>query len=313
MEYSNSDISEKQRLVFISFMEEIAKTYGKRKIMDYSPKDIKNLCSGINNFLEKNKNVDENKAKTIGFTTLKGYVEICQDENKELKYREYILNICSKYIGVFPKYKDFRNYIERSKNVLKLSNYKTNHLIYPYQNHNESKSIEIKVFDFNEISYELIENLNENGIKAHIKYYLKKVDEKEFDDKVNFWLGVLLLHNKQYRRAIKHLEESIDLNPDNEEYHYNLALAKFKGKRPSNLNKETANSVENDIKNAINLNPHKRKFQILAAIIREDYHNRRLYYYQWKEVRLEDLDYLEKDEIEFNRLLRLINLPDYYK
>ncbi|WP_299677192.1 hypothetical protein [uncultured Dokdonia sp.] len=317
MEHSNSEIIEKQRIVFITFMQDVVRTYRKntrekRKVVDYSRNDVTNLRADINKYLEKHKSVDEDKAKTIGFTTLLGYVEICQHEHKELKYREYILNSCAKYIDIEPKYRDFRHYVERSKDRLRLSGYSTNHLIYPYKKPDDTINKELKSFDYKEMSYELLSTLDKNQIDRYIKFYLKEVDDIKSNDKANFWLGVLLLCKRQYYLVIKRLEKCIDLNPIDEEYHYNLALAKFKGRIPFILKSKEIESIGVDIMNAINLNPDKRKFYELQYIIQEEFYKKRSLRPHYDEISLAYIDTFDQDEIERNRLLDALNIIDFF-
>lgn len=308
MKYSNSDIIEKQRLVFISFMEEVAKTYGRRKIINYSRDDIKSLRIRINNFLNEEKQTDEENVKTIGFTTLKGYVEICQDTNKELKYREYVLNLCAKYIKVFPKYKDFRNYVERSKDLLKLSDFATNDLIYSPKKKTDEINKNVNSFDYEEMSYELLSNLDDDEVNLYIKYYQTETDDLKINEEANFWLGILQLQKKEYFLSIQYFKKCIDLNPINDEYHYNLALAKFKGRHPSRLSNKEIKDIEVDLMNAFNLNPNKRKFYELKYIIQEVFYKGDVD--QDDKIDLEDIEREQKREQK--RMLNILQLQNFF-
>ncbi|MBC8755981.1 tetratricopeptide repeat protein [Kordia sp. YSTF-M3] len=312
MRYSDLEIGKAQRDVFISFMQEIVRTHAKRKkVTDYTEDDIKDLHKELNKFLKDNKVPEIDRPKTVGFTTLKGYVDICKDENKILKYREYVLNLCSKYIDNFPKYKDFRNYIARRKDSLGFSKYEIRELTYPYKPPiNESKQfISASSSSYEELSLELRSKLNENEISIHIQYHSNEIKKNPNDDIHHYWLGVLLLQIKQYDAAINHLNKSIEINSTNEEYYYNLALAKFKGKRPSRLKMDEIMDILQSLNTAIRMNNKKAKFYRLKQIINKDYFEKKGLKVPAKVIELKAIKRLDQDPFELKRLMVLLNLP----
>lgn len=157
------------------------------------------------------------------------------------------------------------------------------------------------------MSYDSLADLEVVQVNDYIKHLSRKQIKKRVENR--FWLGVLLLQKCKYYKVIKHLGKCIDLNLGNEEYHYNLALAKFKGRRPFFLKGNEIKDVEVDITNAINLNPTKRKFYFLRFIIQKDYYKRRGFRITDEEILQEDLDAYTIDEIEHTRLLNTLNLP----
>lgn len=311
MKYSDSEIENAQRSIFNLFLDDLAKTYTKRKkFTSYTGKDLKALHKELNDYLI-NKKKDEDDLVSIGYNTLKDYQKICKNVEERFRYNVNFLNALVGYIDHPNPYDNYDHYVERNKVFIKLKDVETSDLIYS-RSKSKRENDSSNTFDYMELSYELLPTLNEKQIGRYIKFYLKEVDDIKFNDKANFWLGVLLLHKRQYYHALKYLEKSIDLNPINEEYHYNLALAKFKGRIPFILRSHEIESIEIDLINAVNLNVDKRKFYELQYIIQENFYQKRSLRYPHGEISLTYLNSFKKDEIELQRLLDILKLPDFF-
>ena len=257
--------------IFKAFLDDVIleDKENKGKIFeDYVKHDFERLSRIINRKLQKED--DDEKERKIAWQTFRDYKAIYNGE-KTLKYSKYKLDILAYFIG----YSSYRHYVEGKKVSLGFECYNAKDLIYGRKKstYKSKKNYDAKE-NFENLSYETLSHLNDEQIKIYTQHFSIQVRSNPADDNAFFWLGVLLLKRKQYKSAIAYFTKSIEINPINSEYYYNLGLAMFKGKRPFRLKMDEITAILENLKTAIHLNSGKAKYYCLKYILNEDYFKR---------------------------------------
>lgn len=122
------------------------------------------------------------------------------------------------------------------------------------------------------VSFERLRTSTKPEIYEIIDFYKYNLNKGQLDDEIYFNLGLCYLYLKLYDLAIKNLEKALEIAPDNADYHYYVALAYIKGRRPYTLMPNDIRSVERFINSAIELDSKQGKYDLLSLIIKYDYY-----------------------------------------
>ncbi len=114
-------------------------------------------------------------------------------------------------------------------------------------------------------------NLGQMLAKQYANYFKVKVQSNPLDGNAIFSLGLLSLNLKLYDLAIKNFQKAVELNPEEPEIHYYLALSMIKGRRPKTIPFKEIKEIEQFINSALQLGD-KAKYYYLAAIINFDFY-----------------------------------------
>lgn len=114
-------------------------------------------------------------------------------------------------------------------------------------------------------------NLEQKLAKQYASYFKAKVQSDPTDGTALFSLGLFHLHLKLYDLAIKSFQKAVELNPEEPEIHYYLALAMIKGRRPKTIPFKEIKEIEQYNNAAIQLGD-KAKYYYLSAIINYDFY-----------------------------------------
>jgi len=114
-------------------------------------------------------------------------------------------------------------------------------------------------------------NLGQMLAKQYANYFKVKVQSNPLDVNAVFSLGLLSLNLKLYDLAIKNFQKAVELNPEEPEIHYFLALSMIKGRRPKTIPFKEIKEIEQFINSALQLGD-KAKYYYLAAIINFDFY-----------------------------------------
>jgi tetratricopeptide (TPR) repeat protein len=114
-------------------------------------------------------------------------------------------------------------------------------------------------------------NLGQMLAKQYANYFKVKVQSNPLDGNAIFSLGLLSLNLKLYDLAIKNFQKAVELNPEEPEIHYFLALSMIKGRRPKTIPFKEIKEIEQFINSALQLGD-KAKYYYLAAIINFDFY-----------------------------------------
>ncbi len=114
-------------------------------------------------------------------------------------------------------------------------------------------------------------NLGQMLAKQYANYFKVKVQSNPLDGNAIFSLGLLSLNLKLYDLAIKNFQKAVELNPEEPEIHYFLALSMIKGRRPKTIPFKEIKEIEQFINSALQLG-YKAKYYYLAAIINFDFY-----------------------------------------
>ena len=114
-------------------------------------------------------------------------------------------------------------------------------------------------------------NLGQMLAKQYANYFKVKVQSNPLDVNAFFSLGLLSLNLKLYDLAIKNFQKAVELNPEEPEIHYFLALSMIKGRRPKTIPFKEIKEIEQFINSALQLGD-KAKYYFLAAIINFDFY-----------------------------------------
>ncbi|WP_108808057.1 tetratricopeptide repeat protein [Aquimarina spinulae] len=255
-------LSESQFDVFVYFFDTIAKKHTPNKsFKDYIERDINRL---IERLQEKTK-------EKIGRTTIVNYRDrYNKKEGEKFTYLKSYLDILAQYID----YSSYENFIKENKAFWGLEKYRAEELILSKGNKKKHQSSTDEKRHYKKLSYKKLSNLTPKEIVKYTQSFLAQTKSESSNDKTLFWLGVLLLSQNQYEESIMYIKESIKINPIDDEYHYNLALAMFKGKRPFRLKMNEIKEIQTSLKTAIRINNKKEKYHCLKHLITQDYFRR---------------------------------------
>jgi tetratricopeptide (TPR) repeat protein len=114
-------------------------------------------------------------------------------------------------------------------------------------------------------------NLDQKLSKQYANYFKVKVQSDPSDGNAVFSLGLFYLNLKLYELAIKSFQKAIELNPEEPEIHYYLALSMIKGRRPKTIPFKEIKEIEQFNNAALQLG-NKAKYYYLAAIINFDFY-----------------------------------------
>jgi len=123
------------------------------------------------------------------------------------------------------------------------------------------------------ISFEKLRTSSKPEIYEIIEFYKYNLNKGRLDDEIYFNLGLCYLHLKLFDLSVKYFEKSLELAPDNSDYHYYLALASLRGKRPYTLMPNDIRNVEKYLYSAIELDSRQAKYSLLSIIIKYDYYH----------------------------------------
>lgn len=87
-----------------------------------------------------------------------------------------------------------------------------------------------------------------------------------------FKKGKKLLDAKSYEQAVKILEQCIEINPDNSETYYYLAIALLHGNNPKLMGHSTIRKIEKYLKTATRIEPKLGGAYVLWAIVKHDFY-----------------------------------------
>ena len=287
------DFQEKQLEVFKNFMDDVVSSYRQRKgftkrsFKNFQKKDFEDFSNHIKDNMEGETEIKPSTIKSYRYM----YIE---KEGYPLRYSKRVMDYLAEYLSFL----DFRAYVDNLKEKIGYKDYRTSMLIV-YGKKEAKKAM----------SYSLFNTLNTTELNEYIQYYISKIKRYPKNDINYYWLGVLLLKINQYNLAIQHLKRSIEINPLEEEYYYNLALAEFRGRRPFCLQMEEIKNILRLLNMALDINSKKAKFYRLKSIINKDYFKRRGLSVPEKVVELQAVNRLNQDPIELKRLIELINIP----
>lgn len=114
-------------------------------------------------------------------------------------------------------------------------------------------------------------SLDQKLAKQYANYFKTKVQNDPLDGNAIFSLGLFYLNLKLYDLAIKSFQKSIELNPEEPEIHYYLALSLIKGRRPKIIPFKEIREIEQYLNAALQLGD-KSKYYYLSAIINFDFY-----------------------------------------
>ena len=163
---------------------------------------------------------------------------------------------------------------------------------------------------YNKLSKKVFLNLEFDDI---IKYIQELKSLIPPDDISYYWLGILYLKQKNHKQSIHYLKAAIEINIMSDEYHYNLALAMFEGKRPFRLKLNEIQDILSELNKAINIERKKRKYYYLKYIIIQDFFIRCGLVNKWEgsvETLLKMIIELPKNSTEENFLLSTLGLTE---
>ncbi len=158
------------------------------------------------------------------------------------------------------------------------------------------------------ISYAKIRTASKEKIASFTKKLAEHPHRRDQNASRLFWLGVLLLQQKQYDAASSFLSMALGIDPTNDECYYNLALARCCGKRPFRLSMKGIRTMLDYLNMAIRLNGNKAKFYHLKAFIHNDYYQRRGLRNPENNITDFNANVLETDEMELERAAMLLGL-----
>ena len=292
------DMHKIQLEVFKTFMDDVIikdrERFPKKSFGEYTEGEFRSLSSKV---LEK----EEVELKGFSPSTLKKYAHLYQEKKGvKFSYQKNKMDALAHFID----HESFESYVEEVKEKMGYGDYDTSALIY-------YRIIE-DTLDKEALSYEKLSVLGEDQQNNQIQYFTDKIKRGNgMDDHAYFWSGILFLQRKQYATALALFKKSIAVDPTNEEYYYNLALAKFKGKRPFRLALHEIRDILDDLNVAIQLNSKQVKFYCLKKLIREDYFLRRGLSIPKEASETSIEGKLENNDIELDRLKRTLNLASY--
>lgn len=81
-----------------------------------------------------------------------------------------------------------------------------------------------------------------------------------------------LLNVNSYEQATNVLEQCIEINPDNPETYYYLAIALLRGNNPKLIGLSTIRKIEKHLKTAIQIEPKLGGAYVLWAIVKYDFY-----------------------------------------
>lgn len=151
------------------------------------------------------------------------------------------------------------------------------------------------------ISYAEIRTASREKIASFTKKLAEHPHRRDQNASRLFWLGVLLLQQKQFDAASGFLSMALSIDPTNDECYYNLALARCCGKRPFRLSMKAIRTILDHLNMAIRLNGKKAKFYHLRVFINKDYYQRRGLRGPENNMADFDANLLETDEMELER------------
>jgi tetratricopeptide (TPR) repeat protein len=125
-----------------------------------------------------------------------------------------------------------------------------------------------KIYDVN--------NISPLGLNNLVRSYDHMVSEDTNNVEVTLSLGLCFLKLKQYDKAIKYLEKSIELDPNNSEAYFYSAIANLKGLKPFVHLRNVIDKVEEHINSAL-LVEEKGIYLIFLAYIKYDYFSRKFF------------------------------------
>ena len=125
-----------------------------------------------------------------------------------------------------------------------------------------------KIYDVNRISPIGLNNL--------VQSYDQMVSDNTNNVELSLSLGICFLKLKQFDKAIKYLEKSIELDPNNSEAYFYSALANLKGLKPFVHFRNIIDKVEEHINSAL-LVEEKGIYLIFLAYIKYDYFSRKFF------------------------------------
>lgn len=114
--------------------------------------------------------------------------------------------------------------------------------------------------------------LDESLSKKYVNYYKEKVKEIPSDGEAIFFLGLFYLRLKLYDFAIKNIEKSIELMPEESDVYFYYALALMKGRKPKLISLTEIRKIEDYLKTAIQLNDTNANYFYLWALIKYDFY-----------------------------------------
>ena len=162
------------------------------------------------------------------------------------------------------------------------------------------------------VSFERLRTSTKPEIYEIIDFYKYNLNKGQLDDEIYFNLGLCYLYLKLYDLAIKNLEKALEIAPDNADYHYYVALAFIKGRRPYILMPNDVRNIEKFVNSAIELDNRQGKYDLLSIIIKYDYYQ--LNGLTVPRPTIQELISLLKDKIldtnEIQRLKESIPIPD---
>ncbi|WP_298511189.1 tetratricopeptide repeat protein [uncultured Kordia sp.] len=255
-----------------SIIKEIVKEAFKiaeANVINYS---VNGMCVFVSNWIDENIPSSGVSAKTLN----RVYNKYINGSKENYQIKELTIKLLCNYIG-FDTYEAF---VQKYKSEIRIS----------------------------DLSYKLISKLTKLEVSKYIADLSKKSQENINNDSIFFWLGVLLMERKRFDAAIICFKKAIELNPTSDEYYYNLALSKFKGKHPFRLHFNEIIEILEDVDMSISINDKKSKYYRLKHLIHEDFFKRRGLQVREKVIELQAVDRLEKNISELQRLCRLLNI-----
>lgn len=282
-----------QLIVFKSLMDEVVKKYlngaATRLFGECRQKDFDRISEEVTKLAN-----ETGEYESIGASTIKRYKQMYLG-NTKLNYGKFTMNSLAFYID----FESYETYLDSIKNFLGYDLYETKDLI-TYKVSEDKED--------GKISFEKILKFGREELQEHIHTFSVHVQKNDKDNESYFWLGVLLMERKRFDAATTCFEKALELNPTENEYYYNLALSKFKGKRPFRLHFNEIIEILEDVDSAISFNKKKMKFYDLKVFIQEDFFKRR-----GLSIPKDEIEYYPENDInidltEQKRLCRLLNI-----
>ena len=115
-------------------------------------------------------------------------------------------------------------------------------------------------------------SLDESLTKKYVNFYKEKVKELPSDGESVFALGLFYLRLKLYDFAIRNIEKTIELMPEESDVYYFCALSLMKGRKPKIIPLTEIKKIEEYLNTAIQLNDTNASYYYLWALIKYDFY-----------------------------------------
>lgn len=121
--------------------------------------------------------------------------------------------------------------------------------------------------------FAVLGRMTRDEINSAIQQYKATMAMNGEDGDAHYTLGLLYLQLRLYDLAIRHLKRAVDLDPDNADAYYYLALGWIRGRRPKVLTLQEIRAIEDYLNAAIQLDERPAKYYYCLAAVRHDYYS----------------------------------------